>query len=220
LSSFRELLGALGEGARDTYLPIVDRYEEQLEARRLVAEVRETRDEAERVLVDARRAAGASGESSLALHFGAFAKAELRMADQLRALCIATLLAIAFVATALFVYQEANDLTTTGEIAKLAVTIPIAVLAAYFGREATRHRKVARRARELEIQLQTVDAFTHPLPDSLRDQIRTELGKQVFAMPRIDADDGSEPGPSVVNEAGELIEKIAELLKAVSNRTA
>jgi hypothetical protein len=216
LVAFRSFTHDQGSVVQDAYSPIVERFEEQLEARQLVAEVRESRDEAERVLSDTRRAAGATGETSLAQHFGAYATKELWNANVLRALCVLALLAIAGGAALLLAGKQATELTTTREIAKLAITIPIAVLAAYLGREATRHRKIARRARELEIQLQTVDAFTHPLPESLRDQIRTELGKQVFTTAYVDQSDDKDAGPSTVNDAGMLIEKIADLLKTVA----
>jgi hypothetical protein len=215
LPAFRSFLS--GTDIERGFVPVIDKYEEQLEARQLVSEVRETRDEAKRVLSDTRRAAGATGESSLAQHFGAYAARERRDANALRGFCILTLLSIAGVAVALLLDKESNQLSTPHELARLAITIPLAVLATYLGREATRHRKVSRRARELEIQLQTVDAFAHPLPDPLRDQLRTELGKQVFATPPPAEGRGDgESGPSVVNDAGELIEKIADLLKALA----
>ena len=218
LPSFRSFLASAGsEEIQRRFYPVIDRYEEQIEARQLVAEVRETREEAKRVLSDTRRAAGATGESSLARHFGEYASRERRDANLLRGLCVLTLLSIAGVATLLVSSKEASTLNTAHELAKLAITIPLAVLAAYLGREATRHRKVARRARELEIQLQTVDAFAHPLPESLRDRLRSELGRQVFASPPpAEIFDDRDSGPSVVTDAGELIEKIADLLKALA----
>jgi hypothetical protein len=216
LAAFRAFLESASTGIRARFALVLDRYEEQLEARQLVAEVRETRDEAKRVLSDTRRAAGVTGESSLAQHFGEYARAEGWQANVLRIACVLTLLSIVAVAVVLLGDKHASELNTPHELARLAITVPLAVLAAYLGREATRHRRVARRAREMEIQLQTVDAFTHPLPDELRDKLRTELGQQVFAPPPVDHEDEKATGPSVVTDASTLIESVADLLKAAA----
>jgi hypothetical protein len=217
LRRFRKFLGdQASPGLQLRLFPVLDRYEEQLEAHQLVVEVRETREEAKKVLSDTRRAAGVTSETSLARHFGEYAQREQRNADFLRGGCIAVLLAIVGVATVLLVDHESTRLTTDHELARLAITIPLAALAAYLGREATRHRRIARRARELEIQLETVDAFTGPLPDQLRDQLRTELGRQVFTAAYDGTSDDGGGGPSVIGDASDLIEKIAELLKSAS----
>ena len=149
---------------RDRVSPTVDLFAERLRARQLVSETEGARDQA-------RQAAGATGESALAAHFGGYAENERRTAN-LPTFSVAVLLTITALAAVLLFRSTPKDVSTTEELAKLSLTVPLAALAAYLAREASHHRAVAQWAAELEVQLLTVDAYTTPLSSELRDRIR------------------------------------------------
>jgi hypothetical protein len=220
LREFGDVLRRIGTGGRisASALPIVDRYSELLEARRLTHETRGARDEAVRVLDVTRRAAGVTGETSLAVHFGNYAASERKTANLLRLGTVAVLLGVTVLAAVLLFRKGANP-TTTEDIAKLSLTIPLAALATYLGREASRHRRVSQWAGELEVQLLTVDAFTETLSGSLREQIRSDLGRRVFTTQVGVANEG-EVAPSTIADAAGLIEKVADLVKNSAARDA
>ncbi len=214
LQQFREVIAdsdvdGLLTGAA---MPIADRYLDRIEARRLVGETEAARDAAVDALRTTRRVAGITGETKLAQHFGDYASRERRSANRLRAACIATLFAVALGAGAL-IYSAGGSLTTAEEIARLSLTIPVVALAAYLGREASRHRLAAQWASELEVQLLTVDAYTEALSDDLREQIRAELGRRVFSSGQVVAPSNS---PSAVSDTAAVIERAADLVRSAA----
>lgn len=198
------------------YLNVLSAFEERLETRRLVDEVHDARDEAVRVLSDTKRAAGATGSTSLAVHFASYATHERRSADRLRAAAVGVLLAITLIAATL-TWVDPED-ASARDVARLSLTIPLAVLAAYLGREASRHRSASRWARELEVQLLTVDAYTEPLSNELRDNIRAELGRRVFATSTGEIAGVASMAPSAVGEAAGLVERIGNLARSSPGR--
>jgi hypothetical protein len=185
----------------------VDRAAETIAARRLVAEARETRDQVKRVLRETQRAAGVVGETRLAAHFAAYARRERRIANVLRVSSIAAALLITMVAGVLLLNGRTDSLTTAQELAHIAVALPLAALAAYFGRESARHRTSSKWADELEIQLLTFDAFCEPLDDAARTRLRSEFGRRVFLTNGPGTSVSEEVGPSTMTAATDLLEQ-------------
>lgn len=186
---------------------VLDRAAETIAARRLVAEARDARDEVKRVLRETRRAAGVVGETRLAAHFAAYARRERRSADLLRVSSIAAALLITAVAGVLLLDGKTDSLTTSQQLAHLAVALPLAALAAYFGRESGRHRTSSKWADELEIQLLTFDAFCEPLDDDAKTRLRSEFGRRVFLSNGPGASASEEIGPSTTTAAADLLEQ-------------
>lgn len=189
----------------------IDRFREELESRRLAGEVREVHDEAVKVLQATRKGAGATGSTSMATHFGELAIKESRTANLLRWLCALTLLSIGVVASLLLVVRDGGDLSTGREIAQLAVTIPLGLMAAYLGREASGHRATARWAKQLEVQLLTLDAFAEPLSAESSDLLRTELGRQALLSGPVVA--ATPESSSAVDEAVQLIDRVSGMIR-------
>jgi hypothetical protein len=202
---------AVEDLAPSSYLRDMSRIREELEARRLASEVRDVRDAAVQVLEETRRAAGTTGSTAMATHFGKYAAREHRTANMLRFLCAVSLLAIGCLAAVLLLLRDNSDVSTGREIAQLAVTIPLGLLAAYLGRESGAHRKTGRWATEIEVQLLTLDAFAEPLSAESRDLLRTELGRRaLLGGPVFETDPIS---PSGLDEASQLIQRVADVIR-------
>jgi hypothetical protein len=206
LAEFVELMRRyLEESVRDRVGPLLDIFSERLRARELVFETEGARDVA-------RQAAGAAGESALAAHFGNYAARERTTANRLRLLSVAALLAVTAFAAVLLFRVATKDTTTGLELAKLTLTLPLAALAAYLAREASNHRAAAQWASVLEVQLLTVDAYTAPLGDTLRSEIRAELGRHVFTSygPRVERDQ-IELAPTILTDTTDVARKVTDL---------
>ena len=197
----------------DHALRAIDRTIEQVAARQLVAEARGARDEVRRVLDDTQRAAGKVGETVLAGHFADFARRERRAADLLRALCAGALIGITALAAVFLFGGTGDDLTTSEELARLSVGLPIAALAAYLGRESTRHRATSRWAHALELQLRTLDAYCEPLTEDVRLQLRADFGRRVFLTDGIAQTGDDEAGPSTAGDVTGLLQEALALLR-------
>lgn len=185
--------------------PIVEKVQKQ------AVEAEQARDLAVEALEVTRRAAGATSESALASHFGKYADEESRSADIFRAGTISCLLFVAAVATLLVIFVGVGNGNVTADVEHVAIIVPIAVLAAYLGRESGRHRQFARSARELQVRLLTFDAFIEPLTDSQKEAVRTEFAKRIYTVQEVEI--SNEPGPSIVSDTAGLLGKVADLLK-------
>jgi hypothetical protein len=193
---------------RDTELSsLLAVYDDRLRARALLAETQGARNVAV-------QAAGATGETALASHFGRYSKQERGSADRLRAASVVVLIATAALAAILLSLTDTSDSSIGEELAKLSLTLPLAALAGYLAREASHHRSSAQWAAEVEVQLKTVDAYTTPLPDTLRDELRAGLGRRVFGSPgSADPTDRSELARrDAPADATALLDKIAALV--------
>jgi hypothetical protein len=194
-------------------LNVLSGFEERFETRRLAEEVQDVHDEVVRVLSDTQDAAGKAGSTSLGAHFGNYATKEQNTADRLRWSAVGVLLLITGIAATLLA-SEPKSLNDFGEIARLSLTLPLAALAAYLGKEASHHRATSRWARNLEVQLRTVNAYTEPLSPELRDMIRAELGRRVFSVGANEALHANGNGPSAVAEAAGLLERVTGLMRS------
>lgn len=119
-------------------------------------------DEIEDVADAARTAAGSIGGDNLAHYFGDYATAEKRAADMFR---LATILLIAGGAgLSLFLPHVATD-DWIALAYRLVFVSAIAGLAAYFGRQASQHRRIANWAKSLHVQVLAFPAFVSPIQD-------------------------------------------------------
>lgn len=111
-------------------------------------------------------------------HFEENAAAEKASADRLRLVASSLVLLVSAIAGVVLVSSNFTATTLAGDIARIAVTLPIAVLAGYLGREASRHRASANWYRLLEVQLKTLDAFVAPLEAGEQARQRAELAEE------------------------------------------
>ncbi|MDX6284348.1 MAG: hypothetical protein QOH03_5419 [Kribbellaceae bacterium] len=143
------------------------------------ARVAEVREEVDTVAAHVREAAGEVASTSLGSYFDTYASNQSRSANWLRLGVILLLLVVASVA-GIVVFKDRAGGVWTEELARIAVTSPLILLAIYLSRESSRHRAAGDQARELEVRLKTVRAYTDELDGSDRNEIRALLGRRIF----------------------------------------
>ncbi|MDQ0376563.1 hypothetical protein [Amycolatopsis thermophila] len=191
----------------------LDRATDAIEARLARLDTNRARDETQRVLEISKQAAGITGSNQLAIHFAAYAHSEYRAANLLRLTTVILIVAIVVMAGIALSGPPSNASAFVPQIPHLALSIPVAALAAYLAREAGKHRRNAEWGKRFEIQLLTLEAYIAPLPDDSKQKMREQLGERVFAASLEQHDD--DPGsPSVVGDVGRLFSSIADTLKA------
>lgn len=143
-----------------------------------VATASEAASEAVQYAENSRAASGITGSNKLAANFWSYAEAEAKSADLWRFVTVSILLIIA--AYAVFHLANPAGLAPEEVLSRIAISVPFFALAGYCGREAGQHRSIARWARSLAVQLQTIDAYCDPLAPEDRSDLRLHLGKRVF----------------------------------------
>ncbi|MEK6442151.1 hypothetical protein [Pseudonocardia sp. T1-2H] len=167
-------------------------------------EVLHVRDAARAAIGETKDAAAATGSAVLAKHYDGIFDRENAMANRLRLVTSGLLLLLTLGAGYITLTVPHPEFTAV-ELTRLSLALPIAVLAAYLGREAGRHRVRANWAEELAMQLRTFDAFTEPLAERQRADARLAFTSILFAQIERPSD-GPERGPSVVTEAAKIID--------------
>lgn len=185
--------------------------QDRISARRFLEEAESARDRAVDASQTARRAAGVTGEVTLAEHYKTYATQETKRADQLSIIAVAIVLVIA--ALAVVLVSDITSPTVSEVLAKASVTLPLAALAAYLARESSRHRMNSRWAQEFTLQLLTFDAFTEPLSDDTREELRRALGQRLFTSGGPMLPGVEENHPSAIAESAGLLDSIARLLR-------
>jgi hypothetical protein len=153
-------------------------------------------------------AAGVVAEGSLAIEFATIARAERRPALIFQGLTIA--LFVGTIAYAAAVAYESREPSV--ELAqRLSVAIPVLLLAGYFSRESTRHRRAQRWATVLTAQLRTINAYTAQLDDANAAVLRQSFGQRVF----MSSPDGVESASDDSDATGSLLAGSADLARAI-----
>ena len=153
-------------------------------------------------------AAGVVAEGSLAIEFATIARAERRPALVFQGLTIA--LFVGTIAYAAAVAYESREPSV--ELAqRLSVAIPVLLLAGYFSRESTRHRRAQRWATVLTAQLRTINAYTAQLDDANAAVLRQSFGQRVF----MSSPDGVESASDDSDATGSLLAGSADLARAI-----
>lgn len=136
-----------------------------------------------------------------------YAARENRTADVLRGGAIGMLVLIAGIAWV--VNFGAHELTAGVELLRLSVTIPLAVLAGYLGRESSRHRRFARWADERSIHLQSFRVYADSLGEQ-GNELRRAIGTKFFGA--IADSPGPEPEPGMFDDLTSLMGQGKEAL--------
>jgi hypothetical protein len=160
----------------------------------------------------AAESAGEVSEASLSSEFESLARDEKRPADRFRLATIVFLVGVV-VYTGLVAYRsqaEGLDL-----LRKLALGVPVLLLAEFFRRESMRHRRVENWASVLSAQLRSVRAYSASLPPDESATLRLELGRRAFLeSPATTASSGTLPSEdaSLSVDAG-LVREVTELAR-------
>lgn len=169
-----------------------------LGAAQIMLDLVQSRSQVEDVLASAREAAGEVGSISLGIHFQSYANRERRSANVLRGGALTVTLAL-IALTAFLILTVPTDVNATSpaDLLRLSLALPVAALAGYLGREASRHRRVANWAQQREVQLMTVEAYVAPMSEKDKQKVRLDLGRKVFGSDLPDRA-AAEDSPSAV----------------------
>ncbi len=176
------------------YAPVRAAHVAQEDAKRAEAQ-------AERDRLDAAVAA----QAVLAEKFETIALAEKRLASTFRLTAVATVL---FIPLLIVVSSTYVDNWQDRSVLALGISVPFFAVAGYLTREASQHRRVARWASTIDVQLRTLEGFIKVLTtDELRDKLLSEFGTRVF---------GPMPDPtSSGGDSTELVTALTVLERAV-----
>lgn len=142
-----------------------------------------------------------------------YAARENRTADGLRRWAIVMLVLIAGIAAT--VNFRAHDLTVGVELLRLSVTVPLAVLAGYLGRESSRHRRFARWADERSIHLQSFRVYADSLGEQ-GNELRRAFGEKIFGA--FQDSSGADQEPGMFDDLTSALAQGKELLDRRENR--
>ena len=165
---------------------------------------RSVHEQAVRVLDATRQAAGEVGSLSLGGHFERYADRERRAADNLRIASLSVVLISTAIAAIIIFERGAADAASAADWLHLALVIPLAALAGYLGREASRHRRISNWAAQREVQLKTLEAYAAPMSERDREKLRADLGRRIFGVDLPDSLENSD-SPSITTEASRLL---------------
>lgn len=166
----------------------------------------------EQAMEAARRSAEArKSESELSRFFDTYARSEQKAADCLRIFSILVLIGIAVV-TSLIFHEHAGDWGIGEYLARLSVTLPLGLLAAYTGRESLHHRQAANWSRQITVKLCTIPLYVAALPELEQDRIRAEFARLIFEGSAVNPPEAGIIDPGI----GDLLEKLTGLASAVA----
>jgi hypothetical protein len=102
------------------------------------------------------------------------------------------------------------DVATFRLISVLILSLP----AAYLARESARHREVAERARRMELELASLDAFNALLPEQERTAIKAEMARKYFGNGGQGTPESKADAEKALTVKG-LLEEATSLVKAI-----
>ncbi|WP_433609508.1 hypothetical protein ACQP2P_38515 [Dactylosporangium sp. CA-139114] len=169
-----------------------------------------TAAEARDALSHAKEAAGITGGTELAKHYSAHAAVE-RWWNIGWTVLLVTLVGVSVGLAWFLVKATSNTSFSSQEVGRLALAVPLLLLAAYASRQARFHRDAAARSALVAVQLRTIIAFGDALDSAGREAMFRDFGVSLFgaSMDRI----GSVDPPFGLGS------EIVEGLKTLANRT-
>jgi hypothetical protein len=202
----RQASYAISQEERTKALNLASEVKDQIGARQVI------RDD-DRAQAEQRSKASDAAVKLLEDVYEKYAERENDKANLLRSWAIGTLVVIA--GFALTVNFRTDDLTVGVELLRLSVTVPLAVLAGYLGRESSRHRRFARWADARSIHLQSFRVFTDSLGEQ-GNELRRALGEKIFGSTADTPGTDAEPG--MFDDLTSALAQGKELLDRRENR--
>lgn len=131
-----------------------------------------------------KKAAGQTADIKLGQHYYEVSQQESASAKWFRVAAI-SLFAIGIVAAAIVGYVIITDHAEgfASQLFKFLLTLPFLALALWCSHESHNHRMVARRAKEVEVRLYTLEAFLAPLEPQQRAALRAKVGESLLVGP-------------------------------------
>lgn len=105
-----------------------------------------------------------------------------------------------------------HHLSWQGELAHLAITLPLLGGAYYASYESRDHRRYARNGLGWQTRMNSFDDFCSPLPENLRNEVRTAFAKRLYSDP---PDFGS--SQSLAEASQNALDQALAIIRAVRN---
>lgn len=173
----------------------------------------EARREVSRIKADIDQvvqSASIAATGQLSKDFKSLADREQFQADLFRGLATAALLVT--LGITLFVALTESHFTWREQVWKIAIDLPLILIAYYFSAESRDHRLNSRHAREIEVRLNTIRAYTDDMNAVDRESIRVAMGQAIFRDP-VQLGKGDDIGT-----AGDALAKqLAQILQTKEN---
>jgi hypothetical protein len=144
------------------------------------------------------------GAAVIGDELAAVAEIELRSARRWRCTSITIMILISGIAAGILFGTPLAAGNLHGDLARLSITVPLAALATYLGRESSRHRDRGERAQDLGLHLRHLRTFSKPLGTDDGRRYRFELGQR--AWPPQDPPQAADPVAGVAEELARLTE--------------
>ena len=183
-----------------------------------MAKALETLTRLEKLKNDAEEVVGAIGVAGIAKGYSDTAEAEQKVANAWRYATVA----VAVVAAVVLGWALFIDHTGAGSwqrlVTRLVVSVSLAGLAAYCGRQSEQHRKVERDARNRHLQLAALNAYTAHMPEQTVVELRAELAPGYFTPSAAADGDREDKDGAVPLSPAQLMELVKMLAsKGTSN---
>lgn len=153
-------------------------------------------------------ASAQKAELTLQTFFAQAYRREWKSAAWLRALAFSLLLIT--VALAVWVAASINKMNWQSEVAHLAISLPLLGGAYFASYESRDHRRYARNERGWQARIDSFDNFCSPLPENLRNDVRTAFAKHLYADP---PDFGS--SASLADASQKALDQAVAIIRAV-----
>ena len=176
----------------------------------------ETLNEVRRVEANTKEAAGDTARSELSLAFDEWGDSERSSAWGWTITALLALAAACALGAWLLISTKGESMSIAAELARLAITLPIAAIAAYAVRVGGQHRRNSQWAHITAVQLKSVRAYTDDLPIEFGVEVRRTLANAVFSSPPLL---GIEVRDSPVDDLAVIIDKLADLTRASNPRS-
>lgn len=135
----------------------------------------------------ARNLTEATARHSISAEYGTHAK-KLSLAANLWSIS-AVLLAVGGLIALVFMINGIEDLTPAEAIWKTSVSALTVAIATYMGREAAGHRKDARDAKRMQLDLNALEPFLANMEEETAQALRERFAKQIFSRPMANSKD-------------------------------
>ncbi|WP_143447919.1 hypothetical protein [Kineosporia sp. R_H_3] len=167
---------------------------------------------AEGAAQEAKQAAGVAGVATLTGHFAEFAKSQSLAAAWRQAVTVLLVGSVVGIGVFSVVQKQIPAGWGAETVFKLTLSLPLLALAYYFARDASRHALAAQRAREIEVRLKTLGAFTSELTDEVRLDVRSTFAKALYTV--------VDYGDSDAKEANALGKELTDTVKVLAEAVA
>ncbi len=158
--------------------------------------------------------AGKVGDESLATHFATLSDTEMDRARSWSIIAALGVLVTIVIGASVVGGWFTDDTTGWAEqLVHLALTLPIAAGTAYASTVASRHRQQAWWSATTAAQLHTFDAFSTPLPEADRAQLRAGFGARMFAEPAFNTHAQKPDSAAVTSAVSDLAAALSDLVK-------